>query len=190
MNQDFWINRRNLRQDMALAIHDKKTREHVMLVIDSQPACDLSERDQGKEPILKDHESLVHEYYSDGSGAWKSSKHTDWTCPTCGWFVGELFSGPGHWHVQRETSYCARCGQRIDWTKPSEEEWLLYDERKAEEEKRREKEHEELMKRFKDRVLNPGPNHDEQVAESLIKKMNFMIGLYQEMEQKNDGSTD
>ena len=67
MNQDFWINRRNLRQDIALAIHDKKTREHVMLVIDAQPACDLSERDQGKEPILKDHESLMHEYYADGT---------------------------------------------------------------------------------------------------------------------------
>lgn len=185
-NQDFWINRRNLRQDIALAIHDKKTREHVMLVIDAQPACDLSERDQGKEPILKDHESLMHEYYADGSGAWKSSKHTDWTCPTCGWFVGELLSGPGHWHVQGEKSYCSRCGQRIDWTKPSEEEWRLYEERKAEEEKRREKEHEELMKRFKDRVLNPDPNHDEQVAESIMKSAMFLMGL----EQEKDGCTD
>ena len=183
MNQDLWINRRSLRQDLALAIDDRKTRERVMAIIDLQQACDLSERDQGKEPILKDHETLMHEYYADGTGAWKSSKHTDWTCPTCGWFVGELFSGPGRWHIQRETSYCSRCGQRIDWTKPSEEEWRLYDERNAEEEKRREKEHEELMKRFKERMQNPDPNHDEKVAESIAKSALFLMGL----EQEKDG---
>ena len=158
-NQDFWINRRNLRQDIALAIHDKKTREHVMLVIDSQPACDLSERDQGKEPILKDHESLVHEYYSDGTGAWRSSKHTDWTCPTCGWFVGELFSGPGRWHIQRETSYCSRCGQRIDWTLPSDEEKKLYEERREEYERRREQEYQKMQKKYRDRIPEGAPEH-------------------------------
>lgn len=168
MNQDLWINRRNLRQDIALAIHDKKTREHVMLVIDVQPACDLSERDQGKEPILKDHESLMHEYYADGSGAWKSSKRTDWTCPTCGWFVGELISGSGRWHIQRETSYCTRCGQRIDWTKPDAEQWKLYEERKEKERQEWEREHAEMLRKFR----------------------HGMPKVQEETESGNDGNTD
>lgn len=139
MHQDFWINRRTLQQDLAFAIVDQKIRKTVMDIIEAQKTCDMSERDQGKEPILKDHESLIHEYYADGTGAWKKSQFTDWTCPTCGGYVGTLVSGTGRWHIQGNTSYCSCCGQRIDWTKPDEEQWKLYDERKEKERQERER---------------------------------------------------
>ena len=156
MNEDKWINTRGLHQDLARAIRDYKTRELVLTVVYAQEACNMLDRDEGKAPILKESETLMHEYYSDGTGAWKASKKTSWMCPTCGWFVGELISGPGRWHVQGEKSYCSRCGQRIDWKKPTDEEWRLYEERQAEEEKQREKEHAELLKRMQKRKAEAG----------------------------------
>lgn len=156
MNENKWINTLGLHQDLALAIHDYKTREMVLKIVYAQKACDLSERDEGKAPILKEYESLMHEYYSDGTGAWKASKKTSWMCPTCGWFVGELISGPGRWHVQGEKSYCSKCGQRIDWKKPTDEEWRLYEERMAEEQRRIEQEHKELFERMQKRKAEAG----------------------------------
>ena len=156
MNENKWINTLGLHQDLALAIHDYKTREMVLKIVYAQKACDLSERDEGKAPILKEYESLMHEYYSDGTGAWKASKKTSWMCPTCGWFVGELISGPGRWHVQDEKSYCSKCGQRIDWKKPTDEEWRLYEERMAEEQRRIEQEHKELFERMQKRKAEAG----------------------------------
>lgn len=156
MNEDKWINTRGLHQDLALAIHDYETREMVLKIVYAQKACDLSERDEGKAPIMKEYESLMHEYYSDGTGAWKASKKTSWMCPTCGWFVGELISGPGRWHVQCEKSYCTKCGQRIDWKKPTDEEWRLYEERQAEENRRIEQEHKELLQRMQNRKTEAG----------------------------------
>ena len=42
------------------------------------------------------------------------------------------------------------------------------------------------MKRFKDRVLNPDPNHDEQVAESIMKSAMFLMGLEQEKDGRSN----
>lgn len=132
-NTDYWINRRTVKQEIALCGLDYDTRERVQKVIDRIPCIDLSERDEGKEPLLETKTSVAHVSYADGSGGFEKSTFTDWVCPTCGWFVGELYSGFGRWHIQGETSYCARCGQRIDWTKPEEEEKRRYEERKAKE---------------------------------------------------------
>ena len=50
---------------------------------------------------------------------------------------------------------------------------------RAEEEKRREKEREEYIKRFRDYALKPDPNHYEHVAESIVKSAMFLMGLEQ-----------
>lgn len=133
MNIDFYINRRTLLQELArsgLKYEDRKVAERVIKNIKS---VDLLERDEGKEPILETRTSVYHVRRADGKSGFRSREYTDWMCPVCGWPVGELYSGHGQWHIQYEKSYCARCGQRIDWTKPAEEEKTRYEERKAKE---------------------------------------------------------
>jgi len=100
----------------------------------------LINRDIGKEPILENHTSVCHVSYANGSGGMESSTTLEWKCPNCGWFVGELYSGCGKWHIQRDLSYCARCGQKIDWTLPKLEEKKRYEKNREEERIRVEKE--------------------------------------------------
>ena len=171
MNNDYWINRRTLRQEIALAIRDYKTRKIVQAVIDSIPHIDLLERDEGKEPILEEGRSTYHVLREDGTGGFETNEYLAWECPVCGWFVGELYSGHGMWHVQGETSYCARCGQRIDWTKPDEEEKRRYEERKA-------KEREEYERRHGRRLDN--------MHEGKRRK----YGVVKDEQETNDHSTD
>lgn len=141
-----YVDKMKLLQDMP---HDwlYEDREKFRAYLESVKGIDLLERDTGKEPLLQDGSSLHHELYEDGTGAFKESRWNEWTCPTCGWFVGELYSGFGRWHIQCETSYCSKCGQKIDWTLPKEEEKRLYEERKA-------KEREEWEKRTGHRLDN------------------------------------
>lgn len=86
------------------------------------PLAEISlERDTPKAPVLKDGESLVHLSKADGTGEFRSSKWLHWTCPVCGAFVGELYVYEGVRHIQRNTPYCAQCGQKIDWDTPRNE---------------------------------------------------------------------
>lgn len=96
-------------------------------IIDSEKELKNSERDNGVEPILEEHTSTWHESHSDGTGEFKSRKTLEWKCPNCGWFVGELYCGFGKWHIQGERSYCSKCGQKIDWSKPKTEEKEHYE---------------------------------------------------------------
>lgn len=111
-------------------------------IIDGEKELKPLDRDIGKEPILETSMKMWHESYMDGTGAFKQSEILEWRCPNCGWFVGELYSGFGKWHVQSETSYCSECGQKIDWTLPKAEEKRRYEERRA-------KEREEWLKKNK-----------------------------------------
>lgn len=113
----------------------------IDLIIDKQKELNNSERDIGKEPCLEEVKSLWHESRADGTSRFKTSNILEWTCPNCGWFVGELYSGYGKWHIQGEKSYCARCGQHIDWTLPKEAEKRRYEERKRAEREEHEKKH-------------------------------------------------
>ena len=133
MNEDKYINARTLKQDLAISGLSYETRQMVQQIIDTQKCVDILDRDEGMEPLLKEHTSVVHSDYADGHGETNECRFKDWTCPKCGWFVGELYCGHGKWHIQGERSYCARCGQKIDWTKPSEEEKRRYEERKSKE---------------------------------------------------------
>ena len=102
-------------------------------VIDAEKTISIFDRDNGAEPILEQKTSTHHESHADGSSAWVTTTFLDWTCPQCGWFVGELYCGHGRWHIQGERSYCSKCGQAIDWSKPKEEEKRRYEESKAKE---------------------------------------------------------
>lgn len=136
-----WINKRTLQQQLALYIDDYETRKKINAVIDAIPDVSLIGRDEGKEPRLENRKSMTHTLYADGTGEFKNTEYMDWVCPTCGWSVGELYSGHGRWHIQGERTYCASCGQKIDWTKPSEEEKEKYEEYKKEERRRFEEKH-------------------------------------------------
>ena len=131
--KDGYIERRRLMQDIAVCGLSYDDREKVQNIIERQKDVKVIDRDEGKEPILESKTSIWHESRSDGKSGFRSKNFEDWTCPTCGWSVGELFSGSGTWHVQGEKSYCSRCGQRIDWTLPKAEEKKRYEERRAKE---------------------------------------------------------
>ena len=126
MNEDRYINARTLKQDLVPVLGWLE-RERVMMIIDAQKAVDVIDRDNGAEPLLEGHTSAWHEHHADGHGEFHTKTNLDWICPKCGWFVGELYCGHGMWHIQQTSSYCARCGQKIDWTKPSDEEKRRYE---------------------------------------------------------------
>jgi len=67
-----------------------------------------------KKPVFKTGESVYHVSYADGTGGVKKNKWADWTCPDCGWFVGEQYIPRRH--NQQKCNYCARCGCAIDWS--------------------------------------------------------------------------
>ena len=135
---DGYISRRNLLQELPFVSElSYETREKVRNLILRMPEMNMIDRDVGKEPILEQGSSLVHSTMADGTGKLENIPYLDWKCPTCKWFVGELYSGHGMWHIQSETSYCARCGQKIDWTKPKDEEKWRYEERMAKEREQR-----------------------------------------------------
>lgn len=69
--------------------------KEIDAVIDEEKEIKVFDRDDGAEPILETKTGLHHELHSDGHGKW---------------------------HIQYELSFCSRCGQKIDWSKPKEEE--------------------------------------------------------------------
>ena len=81
--------------------------------IKAQPTIPSAEPER-KKPIYKSGESVCHVSYADGTGGFEVNKWADWTCPECGWFVGEQYI-PRH-HNQQKCNYCARCGCAIDWS--------------------------------------------------------------------------
>lgn len=73
-----------------------------------------SAQPERKKPVFKTGESVYHVSYADGTGGFKKNKWADWTCPDCGWFVGEQYIPRRH--NQRKCNYCAKCGCAIDWS--------------------------------------------------------------------------
>ncbi len=129
-----YIEKRTLLQELpGISCLTWEARQMIRNMIESIPEVSLLKRDEGKEPILEEGSTLVHESRTDGKSGFRSRPYLDWKCPVCGWFVGELYCGQGRWHIQQERSYCSRCGQKIDWTKSSEEEKRRYESRKADE---------------------------------------------------------
>lgn len=128
---DGYINKRILLQEIAWSCQiDYATTKKIRKIVEHIKEIDLLDRDTGLAPVLEEKTSTCHVLYDDGIGRFESHNYTDWMCPKCGWFVGELYSGFGRWHIQREMSYCARCGQKIDWSLPKAEEKKRYEEEK------------------------------------------------------------
>lgn len=72
-----------------------------------------SDKQIKKRPIWKHGSSIIHKDYVDGHGETTEEKWADWTCPNCGWFVGEQYIPRRH--NQQKCNYCSRCGQAIQW---------------------------------------------------------------------------
>lgn len=165
--QEGYIEKRRLLQELpSISCLTWEDRQMIRKKIESMPEVNILKRDEGMEPILERGSSVVHESRADGTGGFVSRPYLDWKCPVCGWFVGELYCGHGRWHIQQERSYCSRCGQKIDWTKPSEEEKTRYETRKAEERNAFQKEHGIQLdnmnesRRRKYGMLNEGEGHE------------------------------
>lgn len=73
-----------------------------------------SAQPERKKPVFKTGESVYHVSYADGTSGFKKNKWADWTCPDCGWFVGEQYIPRRH--NQKKCNYCAKCGCAIDWS--------------------------------------------------------------------------
>ena len=73
-----------------------------------------SAQPERKKPVFKTGESVYHVSYADGTGGFKKNKWADWTCPDCGWFVGEQYIPRRR--NQQKCNYCAKCGCAIDWS--------------------------------------------------------------------------
>jgi len=73
---DGYIDKRILKQEIALGINDYETKERVQEIIDRIKEVDLLDRDKGKEPKLETHTSVSHVSYADGSGGFESNTFT------------------------------------------------------------------------------------------------------------------
>lgn len=84
--------------------------EHTIECLKALPPA----QPERKKPVFKTGESVYHVSYADGTGGFKKNKWADWTCPDCGWFVGEQYIPRRH--NQQKCNYCAKCGCAIDWS--------------------------------------------------------------------------
>lgn len=87
--------------------------KHKLLMRESEAIIHNVDRWKAKAPVFKTGESVLHVSYADGRSGFETQKWADWTCPECGWFVGEQYIPRRH--NQQKSLYCSKCGQAIDW---------------------------------------------------------------------------
>ena len=92
--------------DDMILVDKAEVQTELMMLPPAQP--------ERKKPVFKTGESVYHVSYADGTGGFEKNKWADWTCPDCGWFVGEQYIPRRH--NQQKCNYCARCGCAIDWS--------------------------------------------------------------------------
>ena len=107
---DVLANRTTERDSLIVAV--RKAFESLEQFGNSEPLP--SAQPERKKPVFKTGESVYHVSYADGTGGFEKNKWADWTCPDCGWFVGEQYIPRRH--NQQKCNYCARCGCAIDWS--------------------------------------------------------------------------
>lgn len=74
------------------------------------------EKQIARKPILKSGIEVIHVNREKGPHELAKSKYQDWTCPTCGCFVGQRYNSTQLTHDQRKCKFCSECGQKIDWS--------------------------------------------------------------------------
>ena len=94
----------------SVLVEDESCKVWFKLALQKLPSA----QPERKKPVFKTGESVYHVSYADGTGGFKKNKWADWTCPDCGWFVGEQYIPRRH--NQRKCNYCARCGCAINWS--------------------------------------------------------------------------
>lgn len=94
-------------------LHTWTTVEVKYFVVDMLEKSPSAEPER-KKPVFKTGESVYHVSYADGTCGFEKNKWADWTCPDCGWFVGEQYIPRRH--NQQKCNYCAKCGCAIDWS--------------------------------------------------------------------------
>lgn len=78
------------------------------------------EKQIARKPIIKSGTEVIHVNREKESHELTKSKYQDWTCPTCGYFVGQRYNSTQLTHDQRKCKFCSECGQKIDWSKKDE----------------------------------------------------------------------
>ena len=100
-----------LHDNSEVARYGATFRQHEIIdIIEGVPSA----QPERKKPVFKTGESVYHVSYADGTGGFEKNKWADWTCPDCGWFVGEQYIPRRH--NQQKCNYCAKCGCAIDWS--------------------------------------------------------------------------
>lgn len=74
------------------------------------------EKQIAKKPILKSGTEVIHVNREKEPHKLTKSKYQDWTCPVCGYFVGQRYNSTQLTHDQRKHKFCSECGQKIDWS--------------------------------------------------------------------------
>lgn len=74
------------------------------------------EKQIAKKPILKTGAEVIHVNTEKRPHELIKSKYQNWTCPTCGCFVGQRYNSTQLTHDQRKCKFCSGCGQKINWS--------------------------------------------------------------------------
>lgn len=102
-------------------IHFSGSDQLIEAVEAREALVELAKSRLPKKPIFQHRESVAFYDYADGHGEAKVEKYADWTCPVCGWFVGEQYVPRKH--NQQKSNFCSRCGQAIDWSELDDESY-------------------------------------------------------------------
>lgn len=102
-------------------IHFPESNQLIEAIEARETLVELVKSRLPKKPIFQHRESVAFYDYADGHGEAKVERYADWTCPACGWFVGEQYVPRKH--NQKKSKFCSRCGQTIDWSELDKESY-------------------------------------------------------------------
>lgn len=103
-------------QEWEAAAGKIDTINNICEAVHNMNTCSRSDGEKAQKPVLKDGVSVVHSDYANGTAKTETQRWREWVCPVCGWFVGErLVHSHIGTHDQQQSSFCSRCGQKINW---------------------------------------------------------------------------
>ena len=102
-------------------IHFSGSNQLIEIIEARETLVELAKSRLPKKPIFQHRESVAFYDYAGGHGEAKVERYADWTCPVCGWFVGEQYVPRKH--NQQKSNFCSQCGQMIDWSELDDESY-------------------------------------------------------------------